>query len=102
MYDHISKITRAKRLEVEHLPSKQEAQTPVQKQVGCGWHMSVVPATQEEKEHSWHEQKHETFSEKQMKTKRNPEPGSSCRDLKFNLKYGQKSKTALKQTNKKL
>jgi hypothetical protein len=60
----------------------------------------VVPAIQEEKQHSWPDQKHKIFSEKQMKAKRKPEPGSSCRDLKFNLKYGQKSKTELKQTNK--
>jgi hypothetical protein len=58
------------------LPSKQEFQTPVQKQqAGCGWHMPVVPATQEAEDHTWPEQKHETFSGKQMKPKKNPEPG---------------------------
>jgi hypothetical protein len=45
----------------------------------------MVPATQEAEDHTWPEQKHGTFSEKQMRTKKNPEPGSICRDLKFNL-----------------
>jgi hypothetical protein len=85
MYDHISKITRAKKTGGRDLPIKQEVQTQVQKQAGCGWHMTVVPATQEAEDHSWPEQKHETFSEKQMKEKKYPEPGSSCRNLKFNL-----------------
>jgi hypothetical protein len=47
--------------------------------------MPVVPATQEEEDHKWPEQKHETFTEKQMTAKKNIEPGSSCKDLKFNL-----------------
>jgi hypothetical protein len=47
--------------------------------------MPVVPATQEAEDHSWPEQNYETFSEKQMEAKENSEPGSSCKDLKFNL-----------------
>jgi hypothetical protein len=47
--------------------------------------MPVVPAMQEAEDNIWPDQKHETFSEKQMKAKKNPEPGSNCRDLKFNL-----------------
>jgi hypothetical protein len=58
---------------------------------------ALVPATQEAEDHNWPEKKHKT-SEKQMKATKNPEPGSSCRDLSFNLSYDQKSKTALKQT----
>jgi hypothetical protein len=47
--------------------------------------MPVVSASQVAEDHSWPEQKYETFSEKQMKAKKKPEPGSNCRDLKFNL-----------------
>jgi hypothetical protein len=43
------------------------------------------PATQKAESNGWPEQKHETFSEKQMKAKRHPEPVPSCRDVKFIL-----------------
>jgi hypothetical protein len=45
----------------------------------------MVPATQEAEDHTSPEQKQETFSEKQMKAKKDPEPGSGHRDLMFNL-----------------
>jgi hypothetical protein len=80
------KLPEQKSLEVEHLPIKQEDQTPIQKQqAGCEWHIPVVPAAMEAEDFSLPEQKHETFSEKPMKAENNPEPGSSYRDLKFNL-----------------